>query len=349
MRRADTPSSRQMRRVIIALLPVTTFALSAVPYFDTANRLQRSASPPDGIEPRYIPVYRGELCVAPVGNDGGCACEPVLFDSAAAAEWTDDTDAFTTWLGTAEEGALADLAPADKVPGFYMLDLSHLPEAPSLGEGRWAPLRAARGPGGGEQAILGGSSARVQSDDEVALLSTARGLSLWHQSVKFCSTCGAKTKPVRDGRNRQCVDPACGTRFRPRLDPSVIVLVTRGEQCLLGRKKAWPEGRYSTLAGFTEFGESLEECVLREMKEEAGVICDRKTLTFVGSQSWLFPRSLMVGYIVATADDELQVEEEELADVHAPHACIHTCISDVYGMCMACTGGGGGARGRAVV
>ena len=74
---------------------------------------------------------------------------------------------------------------------------------------------------------------------------------------------------------------------------TVIVLVTRGDECLLGRNGRWPDGRYSTLAGFVEFGETLEECVLREMEEEAGVLCDRSTLRFVASQPWLFPRSIL--------------------------------------------------------
>ncbi|EGB07236.1 hypothetical protein AURANDRAFT_5660, partial [Aureococcus anophagefferens] len=128
------------------------------------------------------------------------------------------------------------------------------------------------------------------------LLGTARGLADWHAHNGYCASCGGPTKPARHGRNRQCVD--CDTRVRPRLDPSVIVLVTneRRDRCLLGRAKGWAPGRWSTLAGFVEFGESLEECVVREIAEEAGVAPDRASLRQVASQPWLFPRSLMVGY-----------------------------------------------------
>ena len=102
--------------------------------------------------------------------------------------------------------------------------------------------------------------------------------------------------------------------MRPRVDPSIIVLVARGDECLLGRQASWPAGRYSTLAGFVELGETFEEAVVREVREEAGVTCDRSTLRFVASQPWLFPRSLMVGFVVETADTALEVDESELED-----------------------------------
>lgn len=329
---------------------VTPQALQvAPPFFDTNGRLERTSAPPVPPQPnRYVPVYKGNVLVSSAADAvekrlaerremlllgsgyGGLTtqevdkaiqsererssdlCVPTFLDDEQAAPLAAEEDAVKAWLGSAQEG---ELAGAD----YWLLDLSHRSEPPVIEGGVWTALRAASGPasaGGGEQAVLGTSTNRIESDDAIALLGTARGLGLWHRSVRFCSSCGSKTEPQasRHGRNRICTNAECGTRFRPRLDPSVIVLVTKGDRCLLGRNKRWPEGRYSTLAGFVEFGETLEECVLREMEEEAGVLCDRSTLRFVASQPWLFPRSLMVGYIVEASDDALRVDEAELQD-----------------------------------
>ena len=250
--------------------------------------------------------------------------EPVLLDEEVAAPFLAQDGSIKAWLGTAIEGRLAqhgiqDDDSGEQPPGFWLLELSHLPEPPSILDGSWTALRAAGGPGGGENAIID-SKVRMSSDDEVALLSVARGLALWHRSVPFCAVSGEPTVPVRNGRNAQSVTGS-GTRHRPRTDPSVIMLVldrARG-RCLLGRQARWPAGRYSTLAGFVEFGESLEECVVREVKEESGVLCDRASLQFVASQPWSFPRSLMVGFTVEVGDDggiptSVDFDAEELED-----------------------------------
>jgi len=174
---------------------------------------------------------------------------------------------------------------------------------------QWVPLRASRGPGGGAGAILDSQVMLPEGgDDYAALLAMARGLALWHRSVNFCAVCGGATRPFRDGANQKCVE--CGERFRPRTDPSVIMLVTSGDKCLLGRQASWPAGRYSTLAGFAEFGETLEECVLREVREESGVYVARASVRFVASQPWLFPRSLMVGFIAEADTEALTVDDE---------------------------------------
>ena len=148
-------------------------------------------------------------------------------------------------------------------------------------------------------------------DDDVALVASARALGLWHRSVRYCAACGGETAPHRAGRNRRCV--VCGARYRPRVDPSIIVLVARGDECLLGRQAAWPAGRYSTLAGFVELGETFEEAVVREVREKAGVACDRSTLRRRVAGVAL-QRSLMVGFVVETADTALEVDESELED-----------------------------------
>jgi NAD+ diphosphatase len=324
-----------------------------VPFFDTASRIERTSAPPVPPLPnRYVPIYKGNVLVSSAADVvekrlaerremlllgsgyGGLTdqevdaviqterdrssdlCVPTFLNDDQAAPLAAEDEVVKAWLGTVQEGELAAaVGPSD----YWLLDLSHRSEPPAIEGGQWIPLRAASGPasaGGSEAAVLGTSTNRIESDDAIALLGTARGLGLWHRSVRFCSSCGSKTQPQasRHGRNRICTNEECKARFRPRLDPSVIVLVTKGDKCLLGRNKRWPEGRYSTLAGFVEFGETLEECVLREMEEEAGVRCDRSTLRFVASQPWLFPRSLMVGYTVEAADDSLSVDPAELED-----------------------------------
>jgi NAD+ diphosphatase len=291
-------------------------------FFDTECRLTRTTGPTGGEVDRFVPVHGGKLLTRPAeGTDA--RLEPVLLDSEAAAPFLAQDGSIQAWLGTATEGPLAKYGINDdegeQPPGFWLLELSHLPEPPSILDGTsWTPLRAAGGPGGGASAILD-SDVGLSSDDEVALLSVARGLGLWHRSVPFCAVSGGPTVPVRHGRNAQSGES--GTRHRPRTDPSVIMLVLdrSRSRCLLGRQARWPAGRYSTLAGFVEFGESLEECVVREVKEESGVLCDRASLQFVASQPWSFPRSLMVGFTVEVDDDggiptSVDFDAEELED-----------------------------------
>uniref|UniRef100_A0A7S0NMT6 NAD(+) diphosphatase n=1 Tax=Calcidiscus leptoporus TaxID=127549 RepID=A0A7S0NMT6_9EUKA len=126
--------------------------------------------------------------------------------------------------------------------------------------------------------------------------------------------CGGATEAKRSGMIRQCT--SCGSRHRPRLDAAIIVLVTDSQgRCLLGRKGAWPEGRYSTLSGFLDFGETLEECLVREVREEAGVSVDRASIRYVASHPWLFPCSLMVGFIAQAETIDVGDGDDELADV----------------------------------
>jgi NAD+ diphosphatase len=110
---------------------------------------------------------------------------------------------------------------------------------------------------------------------------------------------------------RSC--PNCGALHHPRIDPVIIVLVTDGDRALLGRQARWPKGRYSTLAGFVEPGESLEEAVVREVGEEAGVeIAD---VRYRSTQPWPFPSSLMIGFHARWRAGEPEVRDEELEDV----------------------------------
>ncbi|HTW39112.1 MAG TPA: NAD(+) diphosphatase [Steroidobacteraceae bacterium] len=130
--------------------------------------------------------------------------------------------------------------------------------------------------------------------DEAALLAYARALSIWRLRHRFCGICGAPTHPERAGHLMRCSNPECAHEFFPRIDPAIIVLVTDGERALLGRQPSWPAGRYSTIAGFVEPGESLEDAVAREVREETGVEVTR--VDYHSSQPWPFPSSLMLGF-----------------------------------------------------
>lgn len=147
--------------------------------------------------------------------------------------------------------------------------------------------------------------------DEAGLLAYARAMVLWRQRHRHCGTCGAPTVARSAGHLMQCSREGCGAEHFPRLDPAIIVLITDGERALLGRQAAWPAGRYSTIAGFVEPGESLEDAVLREVLEETGVTV--RDPVYHSSQPWPFPSSLMVGFTASAepgaepkADDELE-------------------------------------------
>src|SRR3984885_7916469 len=130
--------------------------------------------------------------------------------------------------------------------------------------------------------------------DEAGLLAYTRALSIWRSRQKFCGVCGYATVPERAGHVIRCTNPTCGHDFFPRLDPAIIVLVTDGERALLGRQASWPPGRYSTIAGFVEPGESLEDAVVREVAEETGVSVS--AVRYHSSQPWPFPSSVMLGF-----------------------------------------------------
>jgi NAD+ diphosphatase len=147
---------------------------------------------------------------------------------------------------------------------------------------------------------------------EGSLLAYARGILYWHSRHLFCGLCGAPTVSEEAGHVRRCTNPACATVHFPRTDPAVIMLIHDGERCLLGRKHEWPKGMHSTLAGFVEPGESLEEAVAREVFEETGVTIDE--IAYHSSQPWPFPASLMLGFHARARTTELTIDPGELED-----------------------------------
>jgi NAD+ diphosphatase len=148
--------------------------------------------------------------------------------------------------------------------------------------------------------------------DEANLAAQARALVIWHGLQKFCGLCGSPSRAESGGNTRICVDPDCGHTIFPRVDPAIIVLVSNGPQCLLGRQPAWPEGRYSTIAGFVEPGESLEDAVRREVLEESNI--EVHDVRYHSSQPWPFPSSLMLGFTASAASSTIVLNDGELED-----------------------------------
>ena len=148
--------------------------------------------------------------------------------------------------------------------------------------------------------------------DEAGLLGYARAMLLWRDKHRFCGHCGSANESIDAGHVLKCSNASCGLSHFPRLDPAIIVLVTDGERVLMGRQAVWPAGRYSTLAGYVEWAESIEEAVAREVYEEAGVIVD--SVQYHSSQPWPFPSSLMLGFIANAATTEIQLNDHELED-----------------------------------
>ena len=147
---------------------------------------------------------------------------------------------------------------------------------------------------------------------EAALLAYARGMVHWHHGHRFCGWCGSETRMERAGHARACVNEACGKLNFPRTDPAVITLVIDGERCLLARRRIWPKGRRSTIAGFVEPGETLEDAVRREIQEEVGVRVGR--VAYQGSQPWPFPASLMLGFRAWAETTQITVDGEEIEE-----------------------------------
>jgi NAD+ diphosphatase len=148
--------------------------------------------------------------------------------------------------------------------------------------------------------------------DEANLLAHARALVLWHASQVFCGICGTTARPGAGGNSRICTNSECGRELFPRVDPAIIVLVTDGTRCLLGRQDGWPEGVYSTIAGFVEPGESLEDAVRREAYEETNIRVGE--VTYHSSQPWPFPSSLMLGFVAEAVSADIALNDGELED-----------------------------------
>ena len=265
---------------------------------------------------------------------------PVWKGAALVTRWSPDTspDPVGTAPGRAmprpPSGIVAATLPGDSDPGpandavgeiflglvgempLFTVSVSHLGDAPpgavaALATGAdGAPIEAEFS----DLRVVG----PVLPADDGALLAYARGLVWWAETTRFCSRCGRDLVPANGGHVRRCTRAERPHAHFPRTDPAVIMLVTHGaddgapERCLLGRAPAWPPGVFSTLAGFVEPGESLEQAVSREVFEEAGIRTD--DVAYVASQPWPFPRSIMLGFTARATDTDIRIDENELAD-----------------------------------
>ncbi len=168
-------------------------------------------------------------------------------------------------------------------------------------------LQVGRDAAAEDWATLRGALPRLAAQD-AGLAVHAVGLAEWLLAHRYCPRCGGQLEVGQAGHVLTC--DACGRQQFPRTDPAVIMLVTDGERALLGRQAAWPAGRYSTLAGFVEPGESLEDAVRREVAEEVGVTVGE--VQYFGNQPWPMPASLMVGFFARAETTEIAVDEDEI-------------------------------------
>ena len=152
------------------------------------------------------------------------------------------------------------------------------------------------------------SAVSLLGAEDVAILGQAKALIDWHNRHRFCAQCGAATALADGGYRRIC--PICKAEHFPRTDPAVIMLVTAGDQCLLGRNKRFAGGHYSTLAGFIEPGETIEEAVRREVYEEVRVRVSR--VRYFASQPWPFPSNLMIGCFAQSEGMDIEVDGQEI-------------------------------------
>ena len=237
---------------------------------------------------RIVPVWRAQNLFQPIESAQERPA-PLLPSVAEIGDLVNGA-AHMVLLGLVEEAAL------------FALDLSYVEEpraaiARAGLRGEFADLRRF-GPLLGQQ--------------EGAILAYARGILHWHSRHRFCGVCGAETKSAQAGHVRVCANPGCNAQHFPRTDPAVIMLVTDGDRCLLGRQAVWMPGMHSTLAGFVEPGESFEEAVAREVFEEAGVRV--KNVRYHSSQPWPFPASIMIGFHAEAETPDIDVNRSELED-----------------------------------
>jgi len=147
---------------------------------------------------------------------------------------------------------------------------------------------------------------------DAALLTLARFMINWSSNNRYCGKCGNPTTSAEAGNVRICENSQCNQSHFPSMDPAIIVLVSSDGYCLLGSQQAWPKGMYSTIAGFVEPGESIEDAVIREVAEETGIKVGE--VEYQSSQPWLFPSSLMLGFTAKAKSNEIRIAKNELED-----------------------------------
>ena len=213
-------------------------------------------------------------------------------------------------LADVRDGAEPVLLGLDPTGPVFVVDAEPDgdPPRPLVGDRGAAPAA----PGGATRAVGLREVVRLLPRADGGLVAYACALVNWHRRHPFCSACGTATDVTAGGLVRTC--PNCGTHHFPRTDPVVIMAIYDGrDRLLLGRGPSWGERRYSTLAGFVDAGETLEEAVAREVREEAGV--EIETPEYVSSQPWPFPTSLMLGFMAQWRSGEPRPQEDEIEEV----------------------------------
>ncbi|MDC0228257.1 NAD(+) diphosphatase, partial [Alphaproteobacteria bacterium] len=147
-----------------------------------------------------------------------------------------------------------------------------------------------------------------------SFLALTNGMFFWHNTHQFCGSCGFKNISKEGGFVKACSNYKCGKSHFPRTDPAIITLISFQDKVLLGRSPRFPEGMYSTLAGFVEPGESLEQALEREVFEEVGVKV--KNIKYFNSQPWPFPASLMLGFFAEAINEEMNIDYNEIENAH---------------------------------
>ena len=218
------------------------------------------------------------------------------------------------------------LIAGDVDPRAALVGLAQLPAGAAtperlifLGEVDGAPCFACGLDGSDAPQVLAGAEFRdlrslapALPAADAGLLGYARAMVSWRGRHRFCGSCGSPTRSAKGGHVAECTNLACGAQLFPRLDPAIIVLISEGDRVLLGRQASWPAKRYSTIAGFVEPGESLEDAVRREVLEETGVVVSE--VRYHSSQPWPFPASLMVGFTAHAVSTDVRLNDAELED-----------------------------------
>ncbi len=249
---------------------------------DAAWLAERLADPTT----RILPVWRERNLIR---HEGGDRPTPALIAPEIAAALAGGGAEFVL-LGTA--GGTA----------YFALSLSHLEEAAALEavgpHGALAELRA-----------IG----TLLEEGDAAMLAYGRAITTWHNRHRFCGVCGHPTRSADGGHMRRCSNGACGAQHFPRTDPAVIMAIERDNRLLLARQYSWPEGMHSVLAGFVEPGESLEETVARETREEAGL--ELADIRYHSSQPWPFPTSIMLGFSARALSGDARACEPDIESI----------------------------------
>ena len=209
-----------------------------------------------------------------------------------------------------ERAAQVFVAPGEAPDGVRFL--LGVDEAGTAYFGVAGPLADPR-PDSGLRAAPLREAGPLLSDRDAGLMTHAVALANWHETFTHCPRCGSPTDPVASGHARRC--PVDASEHFPRVDPAMIVLVTDpDDRALLARNAMWPERRVSVLAGFVEAGESAEQAVAREVAEETAI--QVTSVTYLGSQPWPMPQSLMLGFRAAATHTKITVDADEIAEAH---------------------------------